>query len=176
MDELHRYYSSIFPTRLSGPWTSMGKHSVAVQDHLAIDARILLTRGIERARRLLGREVFAPVSVRLSIDTGSKRSALLYSVLDHLGSVAGGVARLETSLGSGTVELHWVRLEFPGTPLLAIPHLLVTRVRMPPILRGFHGVIDRDLLSQWESFQYEGRRRRMTIRDTPGGFFDWLKG
>jgi hypothetical protein len=176
MDEFHRYYSSIFQTRLSGPWKSMGKYAVAVQDHLAVDARVLLTRGIERARRLLGREVFAPVSVRLSIDTGSKRSALLYSVLDHLGSVAGGAARLETSLTSGTVELHWVQLEFPGTTLRGIPQLLVARVRMPPSMHAFHGVIGRDLLSQWESFQYEGRRRRITIRDTPGGLFGWLKG
>jgi hypothetical protein len=117
----------------------MGRYISAVQDQLALPGSVCLTHGTEHAIRLLGRKVPAPVPVRLSIDTGSKRSALLYSVLVQLGTNARGLARLETSLGSGFVEMHWVRLEFPGTPLVAIPQLLVARIRMPPSLRGFHG-------------------------------------
>jgi hypothetical protein len=71
--------------------------------------------------------------------------------------------------------LFWVRLEFPDSSLAAIPQIAVARLPMPPSLRDYHGVIGRDLLGRWESFNYEGRRRRFTIRDSPGGLFGWLK-
>jgi hypothetical protein len=152
----------------------MGKYTASVHDHLLLSARVLLTRGHEHAFRLSGQAVPAPVPVRLLIDTGSRRSTLLPSVIAHLNPDAQGVARLETSLGAAEVTLYWVRLEFPETALAAIPEVAVARAPLPPSLQAFYGVIGRDLLRRWESFLYQGRRGRLVLRDAPAGLFGWL--
>jgi hypothetical protein len=152
----------------------MGKFSAPVSEHLILPAEVSQTRGQERIFRLAGRVVPAPVPVRLLIDTGSKRTALVPGIMDHLQSPVANKARIETSLAAGETALCWVRLEFPGTSLAAVPVLAVARLTMPPPLRLFQGVIGRDLLQQWESFLFEGRRGRFTIRDTPGGLLSWL--
>jgi hypothetical protein len=72
------------------------------------------------------------------------------------------------------VALFWVRLAFPGTGLASFEHVQVARLAMPPDLALFHGLLGRDLLARMESFDYEGRRRRYTLRDTPGPF-GWLR-
>src|SRR5262249_2533965 len=137
-------------------------------------ARVLLTRGQEHARHLVGRAIPAPVSVHLLIDTGSRRSTLLPSVIAHLNPQEQDVVRLETSLAVAETRLYWVRLEFPGTALASVPELVVARAPLPPSLQAFHGVIGRDLLYRWESFLLQGRRGRLTNRDTRWWLFGWL--
>jgi hypothetical protein len=154
----------------------MGKFTTAVRDHFILPAHVLLTRGQEQVVRLLQRPVPALIPVRLLIDTGSKRSTLLPSVIAHLNPRASGSARVETSLAVAETILYWVRLEFPGTSLKAIPELAVARLALPPSLASLHGVIGRDLLSRWDSVLFEGLRRRLTIRDSPGGWVRWFMG
>ncbi len=112
--------------------------------------------------------------MRLLIDTGSGRSTLVPSIIAQLNPTSREVLRVETSLGIAQTPLFWVRLEFHGTALAAIPELAVARLALPPSLLAFHGVIGRDLLRRWESFVYQGRRGKFTIRDTPGWLFAWL--
>jgi hypothetical protein len=153
----------------------MGKYVCAAEEHLYLSARALLTPGQEQLNRLSGDPIPAPVPVRLVIDTGSKRSTLLPGIIRHLDPVSRGTARVETGLASLRTSLYWVRLVFPSTPLAAVPELAVARMAMPPSLSSFHGVIGRDLLRRWESVLFEGRRGRLTIRDTPGGLLGWLR-
>jgi hypothetical protein len=153
----------------------MGRYRATVQDRLILPAQVLLTREREQVFRLLGRRIPTPVPVRLIIDTGSKRSSLVPAVLNNLTPLIYKTARVETSLASVETELYWVRLEFPGSSLAAVPELAVARLPMPPSLHDFQGVVGRDLLRIWESFLYEGRRGRLTIRDAPGGLFGWFK-
>ena len=153
----------------------MGRYRSAVQDRLVIPAQVLLTSGTERLFRMIGRRVPAALAIQLVIDTGSKRSSLIPSVLNHLTPPPFALARVETSLASVQAELCWVRLEFPASSLSAVPAVAMARLPLPPSLHGFHGLIGRDLLSQWESFLYEGLRGRFTIRDAQGGFLGWLK-
>ncbi len=153
----------------------MGKFRAPVQDRLILPARTLLTREDEVVFRALGRSIAAPIVVRLLIDTGAKRSSMIPSILDRLNPRPAGRANVETVLASAATELFWVRLEFPGSSLAAVPLVAVARLPMPASLREYQGVVGRDLLSRWESFLYEGRRGRVTIRDTPGGLFGWLK-
>lgn len=152
----------------------MGKYSTAVQDHLVVPARVLLTRGQEHALRILGREVPAFVPARLLLDTGSRRSSLLPSVIEDLSPALQSTVRIETSLASAETNLYWVRLEFPGTSLASVPELAVARLALPRSLSAFHGVIGRDLLSRWEYVLFEGRRGRLTIRDARRGWLSWL--
>ena len=152
----------------------MGKYITAVQDHLILPARVLQPLGQQDAWRLAGRRVPASVPVRLIIDAGSKRSTLVPGVLAHLKLIPQRSVWVETSLAAVETTLFWVHLEFPGTSLEPIPMLLVARMALPPSLRAFHGLIGRDLLHQWESFLFQGRRGRLTIRDKPGGLFSWL--
>jgi hypothetical protein len=152
----------------------MGKYSTAVADHLVLPAHVLLTRGQEQLLRLAGRTIPAFAPVRLVIDTGSKRSTLLPSIVAHLNPPARGRARVETSLASAETNLYWVRLEFPGTALAAIPELAVARLALPASLASFHGVIGRDLLCRWEYVFIEGRRGRLTIRDSAAGWRRWF--
>jgi hypothetical protein len=154
----------------------MGKYTTAVHDRLILPARVLVTPGQEHALRLTGQRVPAGVAVRMMIDTGSGRTTLTPSVLAQLAVPAAAPVRLATGVGSRETGLFWVRLEFPGTALGAIPELAVARLEMPPSLRPFQGLIGRDLLGRWESLLYRGRRGRLTIRDTPGGPFGWLWG
>jgi hypothetical protein len=87
---------------------------------------------------------------------------------------AHGVVRVATSLTAVEANLHWVRLEFPATSLRDAAESSVARLPLPPSLQGFRGLIGRGLLSRWRSLLYEGRRGRLTIRDTPPGPFGWL--
>jgi hypothetical protein len=153
----------------------MGKYTAAVSDHLIVPARVHQPHGQERLFRLAGRPVPVPLPVRLIIDTGSKRSCLVADVQRHLQLESTHQVRVETGVGSREANLFWVRLEFPDTALAPIPHLAVVRLTFPPSLRSFHGLIGRDLLHQWESFHFEGRRGRLTVRDVPGGLFGWLR-
>jgi hypothetical protein len=152
----------------------MGKFTAPVSDHLILPAQVAQPRGQAQSFQLMGRGVPAPVPVRLLLDTGSKRSTLVPGIMDHLQPFVASKARIETSLAAGETDLYWVRLEFPGTSLAAVPLLAVARLTMPPPLRLFQGVVGRDLLRQWESFHFEGRRGRFTLRDTPGGLLSWL--
>ncbi len=153
----------------------MGLLRAAVRDRLILPARTLLPLDVERVFRMLGRPIPAPIAVQLVIDTGSKRSSIVPSVLNRLLPTTAGRAVVETTFASAESELLWVRLEFPGASLAAEPHLAVARLPMPPSLRDYHGVVGRDLLSKWESFLYEGRRGQFTIRDSAGGLLSWLK-
>ncbi len=153
----------------------MGLLRAAVRDRLILPARTLLPLDVERVFRMLGRPIPAPIAVRLVIDTGSKRSSIVPSVLNCLLPTTAGRAVVETTFASAESELLWVRLEFPGASLAPEPHLAVARLPMPPSLRDYHGVVGRDLLSKWESFLYEGGRGRFTIRDSAGGLLSWLK-
>jgi hypothetical protein len=122
----------------------------------------------------MGRPVPEPVSVQLVIDSGSRRSSLIPGIVDHLNPTRFGEARVETSTASMAANLYWVRLEFPGTSLGPISEHVVARMPLPPSLHAFQGLIGRDLLHRWESFLYEGRRGRLTVRDTPHWLFGWL--
>ena len=82
--------------------------------------------------------------------------------------------RLATSLATARAGLFRIRLEFPHAKLAPIPELVVARVPLPTSLSAFHGVIGRALLRRWESFCYQGRRGRLTIRDTPGWLWRWI--
>jgi hypothetical protein len=153
----------------------MGLFRSAVQDRLTVPARVRLPPGVEEAFRALRRSIPAPIPARLLIDTGSKRSSMVPLILDRLAPTIAGRATVETSFTSAQTELHWVRLEFPGSSLAAVPELAVARLPLPPSLHDFHGVVGRDLLGIWESFHYQGRRRRLTIRDTPPWLFGWFR-
>jgi hypothetical protein len=58
--------------------------------------------------------------------------------------------------------------------LRTIPAFLVARLPMPPGLAQFHGLLGRDLLRRFASFEYEGKRECYTLRDSPG-LFGWLR-
>ena len=152
----------------------MGKYAAAVDDCLVLPAQISLTRGQERQIRLFGRSAPAATSVRLIVDTGSRRSTIIPSVIAHLNPIVRGSVRIETSLATGLTAFYWVRLEFPGAGLAAIPELAVAGLSVPSSLRAFHGVIGRDLLSRWQYLHYQGTRRRFAVRDSPHWFFQWL--
>jgi hypothetical protein len=153
----------------------MGRYRSSVYDRLILPARISLPQETEQLYRLLRRPVPTPTAISLLIDTGSKRSSIAPSILNRLMPVAARRIKVETTTGALDTELLWVRLEFPGTSLKPVPQLAVARLPMPPSLQEFHGVVGRDLLSTWDSFLYEGRRGRFTIRDVPPGLFGWLR-
>ena|SRR5438128_1489381 len=152
----------------------MGKYTASVQDHLVLPARVRVTPGRERELHALGQPVPAPVSIRLLIDTGSKRTTLISGVLRHLQPMLSRPTRIISSFGSGTTRLGWVCLEFPEAGLAAFPEVLVARLPMPAALAQFHGLLGRDLLRRFESFEYEGRRGCCAIRDHPG-ILTWLR-
>jgi hypothetical protein len=143
----------------------MGKHTAASSGPLVISAQVQVTRGQEKVLRLIGRTAPHSLPIRLLIDTGSRLSTIIPSVISQLNPAVGGVARIETSLASAIANLFWVRLDFPGTSLAAVPQLVVASVTLPPSLQSFHGIIGRDLLSRWDYLLYEGRAGRFTIRD-----------
>jgi hypothetical protein len=152
----------------------MVRYSTRVHDRLILPAQVCLPPQREQLLRMLGRTLPAPVPVQLLIDTGSTRCSLLPSVLARLNPEELAVARLETSLATAEASLFRIRLEFPHTKLAAIPEFLIAGAPLPRSLASFHGVIGRDLLRRWESFHYQGRRRRLTIRDTPSWLWQWL--
>ena len=151
----------------------MGKYTASVEDHLILPARVRLVLPQEGQLANRGQSVPAPVSIRLLIDTGAKRTTLIPGVVDHLRPITGGEARLVTPFGSTMTDLVWVRLEFPEAGLASFPEVLVARHPMPPMLSQFHGLFGRDLLGRMHSLDYQGRRRRYVLRDTPG-WLDWL--
>lgn len=151
----------------------MGKYKAGVQDQLILPGRVSVVAGRREALQLAGRAIPSPEAVRLMIDTGSRRSSLIPGIINRLGAHLGGAVRVETSLASVRADLFWVQLEFPGTGLSPVPETLMTRLPLPPRLHDFHGVIGRDLLSRWEYLLYEGRRGRLTVRDSPS-LWSWL--
>lgn len=151
----------------------MGKYTAEVDDYLVLPARVLLPLARERELHRARQPVPVGVPVRLVIDTGSRRSTLLPSVLTSLDPRPGDAVLVETSTGAEETALFWVRLEFPETLLEPVSHLAVARLELPSSLRGYHGVIGRDLLFRWEWFLLEGRRRRLSLRDNPSRF-GWL--
>jgi hypothetical protein len=152
----------------------MGKYTAAVDDHLILPARARLPEGEEAGRRRAGAQVPTPVAIRLVIDTGSKRTTLIPGLIRHLDPQSTRRVRVVTSFAAGRTELFWVRLDFPQTGLASFDPVQVARLAMPAELSQFHGVLGRDLLRRLESFDYEGRRARYTVRDTPG-LFGWLR-
>ncbi len=148
----------------------MGKFIAPVEDHLIIPAMVRLTLGDEQQFALRGQQAPAPLSVRLLIDTGSKRTILIPEILDRLMPTLGARARLVTATGAAMTDLVWVRLEFPETDLAPISHVRVARHRMPPMFSQFHGLLGRDVLRQFESFEHLGRRGYYALRNTAG----WL--
>jgi hypothetical protein len=108
------------------------------------------------------------------IDTGSKRTTLVPDVLRHLDPQADVAVRVATALAAGLTKLFWVRLDFPEAGLAPFDPVQVAGLAMPAALGQFHGVLGRDLLRRLESFDYEGRCGRYTLRDTPG-LFGWLR-
>jgi hypothetical protein len=153
----------------------MGKFIASIEDQLILPARASLTQGQEQRLRHAGQPVPASVPVRLLIDTGSKRSTLIPGVLRHLDPPAASDVRVETGLARATARLFWVRLEFPDTSLAPIPILAVARLRLPPTLGTFHGVVGRDLIRHWESLLIEGRRGRFILRDAYTGLRAWFR-
>ena len=149
-------------------------YSTPVQEHLILPARVRVTPGRERELQLRGHAVPAPVSIRLLIDTGSKRTALIPGIDRRLKIPPAGSVRVATSFAVKTAALFWVSLKFPEAGLAPFPEVLVARLPMPPKLVQFHGLLGRDLLRRLESFEYEGRRGCYTIRDKPG-IFTWLR-
>jgi hypothetical protein len=152
----------------------MGKYTAPVVDHLILPARVRLPDGEEHVRRWAGEHVSAAVPIRLLIDTGSKRTTLIPGIIRHLNPQRGDRVRVATSLRAGRARLFWVRLDFPDAGLAPFEHVQVARLAMPPDLAQFHGLLGRDLLRSLDSFLYEGRRVRFTLRDTPGPF-GWLR-
>jgi len=153
----------------------MRKYTAHAQDHLVLPAYAMPTLGQQRASRTVKQSVPGAVSVSLVIDTASKRSSLIPGIVDHLQLAMASHVTIETSIAVGKTDLHWVRLEFPGTSLRPALELAVARLTMPPSLASFHGLIGRDLLGRWESLLYQGRRRRFTICDIPSGPLGWLR-
>jgi hypothetical protein len=151
----------------------MGKYTAEVDDHLVLPARVLLTLGRERELHRDGLPGPVGIPVRLVIDAGSRCSTLSPSVLASPDPRPSGAVFVETSTSTTPTTLFWVRLEFPGTGLEALPHLEVARLALPPSLQAYHGVIGRDLRFCWEWFLLEGRRRRWSLRDTCP-WFPWL--
>jgi hypothetical protein len=152
----------------------MGKYRARVVGHLVLPAQAMLPAGLEHVLRQRGRPVPPPVAVRLLIDTGSKRTTLVAGILRHLNPLPGLRVRIATALQAGRARLFWVKLAFPEARLAPFELVQVARLTMPSGLAMFHGVLGRDLLRQWESFDYEGRSDRYTLRDTPG-LFGWLR-
>jgi hypothetical protein len=152
----------------------MGQYTAAVSEHLVLPAQARLPPLQEQRMVVLGHPVPKAVPIRLLIDTGAKRTTLVPGVVNHLQPVTGGEARLVTALGSELTDLVWVRLDFPEAGLASFPDVLVARHPMPPVLSEFHGVLGRDLLRRFESFEYQGRRGRYCLRDSPG-WLGWLR-
>jgi hypothetical protein len=152
----------------------MGKFTASVTDHLLLPARVRLLSAEERSLADLGGSVPATVPIRLIIDTGAKCTTLIPGVLDHLRPTSGARARLVTPQGLARIGRGWVWLEFPEAGLAAYPEVLVARMPLPRALARFHGLLGRDLLGRLESFEYLGRRRQYSLRDTPG-WLGWLR-
>jgi len=82
----------------------MGKYIATVEDHLVLPALVRLPKGEEHFRGRAGRQVPVPVSIRLLIDTGSKRTTLIPGLIRHLNPQASQPVRVATSLAAGTTR------------------------------------------------------------------------
>jgi hypothetical protein len=153
----------------------MGKYRAPVEDLLILPARAELPAGWQHFLRQAGQPIPEPVALRLVIDTGSKRTTLIPGIIRQLQLPTGRPVHVATALNAGTARLFWVRLYFPEAGLAPFELVQIARLAMPAQLAQFHGVLGRDLLRRLESFEYEGRRGRYTLRDTPG-LFRWLRG
>jgi hypothetical protein len=151
----------------------MGTFHAPVADHLILPARVGLTAGEEHSRRRAARDIPAPVSLRMLIDTGANRTTLIPGVLRHLAPQEDREVHLITPSGPRAATLHWVRLDFPEAGLAPFEYLQVANLEMPAALSQFHGLIGRDVLRRWDEFRYQGRRGRYLIHDTPGPL-GWL--
>jgi hypothetical protein len=152
----------------------MGRYRATVEDHLILPAVASLPTGPAYFLSRAGRPVLAPVPVRLLIDTGAKRTTLIPGIIRHLDPVVSDPVRVVAPLHTGTTRLFWIKLDFPEAGLAPFELVQVARLAMPPELAQFHGLLGRDLLHRMDSLHYEGRRRRYTLRDTPG-LFGWLR-
>ncbi len=152
----------------------MGKHIAAVEDHLILPATVRLPDGEGLLRQRAGRRVPSAVPVRLLIDTWSKRTTLIPGIVRHLDPRPGSDVRVAAALYTGMARLFWVRFDFPEAGLAPFELVQVARLAMPPDLARFHGLLGRDLLQRLHEFNYQGRRGRYTLRDTPG-LFSWLR-
>lgn len=152
----------------------MGKYAAAVHEHLVLPALVRVTPGRAQVMRSSWQLVPPPVSIRLLIDTGSKRTTLIPGLIHHLQVPAQGSASVTTPWGFVASDLFWVSVEFPEAGLAPFPEVLVARLPMPAALSQFHGLLGRDLLRRLESFEYEGRRGCYTIRDA-AGVRTWLR-
>jgi hypothetical protein len=152
----------------------MGIYSAPVADHLFVPARVRLVQGEEHALAVRGERVPAPMSIRLLIDTGAKRTILTPGIVDHLGAISAAESRLVTAVGTAMTNFFWVCLEFPEAGLISLPEVFIARHLMPAMLSQFHGVLGRDVLQRHESFEYLGRRGYFTLRDSPG-WLGWLR-
>jgi hypothetical protein len=153
----------------------MGLLKAEVTDHQIITAKVSLTLEQEQSHRQLGLAIPDPVTVTLLVDTGSKRTSLVPGIIRHLDPIKQSNVRVESSTGSVQSSLYWVSLAFPGSNLKPIEHLSIASLPLPVTLANYHGLIGRDLLLAWEYFFLEGRRRRITIRDTRRLLLDWLR-
>lgn len=104
------------------------------------------------------------LTVRLVLDTGSRRSTLISAILNQLRLPSIGEIVLQTALAQSRVRLFNVRIEFALGSLLPIPRMIVVGAPVPRKLSGFDGVIGRDILSRWEIF-ISGPRKRLVVRD-----------
>jgi len=127
--------------------------------------------GQQREFRILRRPIPRPVPVQLIVDSGSKRTSLIPEVIRQLQPYAAGKVRVETSLAVGESQLFWIRFEFPTSSLQPIAQVAAARLELPRSLAGFHGIIGRDVLRQWDWVLFRGRRRYFTVRDSVPWFF-----
>jgi hypothetical protein len=152
----------------------MGKYVAPVDDILILAAVVSLSAGPVHFLQRGGQPVPAPVAVPLLIDTGAKRTTLIPGIIRHLDRPGGFDVQVVTPLATVAATLYWVRIEFPKAGLAPFEHVQVARLPMPPGLAQFHGLLGRDLLRRFESFDYQGRLGRYTLRDAPGPL-GWLR-
>src|SRR5258708_2014275 len=132
----------------------MGTYRVPVEDHLFLPSVVRLSAGPAHFVQQSGEAVPSPVTIRLLIDTGSRRTTLIPSIIRHLGPPAGGEARVITPTGAVAAPLYWVRLDFPETGLASFDQVKVACLPLPPILSPFHPLLARDLLRRLEASLY----------------------
>src|SRR6476659_2066440 len=122
----------------------MGTYHAPVEDHLFLPSVARLSAGSAHFLQQAGEAVPSPVTIRLLIDTGSRRTTLIPRIIRHLGPPDGGEARVITPTGAVAAALYWVRLDFPETGLASFEQVKVACLPMPPILSQFHGLLGRD--------------------------------
>src|SRR5438552_4052265 len=130
----------------------MGLYRGAVEDILFVPVRVSLLSSDAQTLQLRGSSVPAPVEVRLVLDSGSRRSTLTLSILQHLQCPPGQPVEVQTSTGEHRANYYEVGMDFLSGTLGALPHVSVVGTALPRRLRDYGGVIGRDILSGWELF------------------------